>query len=69
MLCLCFLIQGRERMSKEDFLKSHEKKKEEKPKEIKLEWGKGLAQKLKLDCKKWKRRRINLLLGAGNTKG
>ncbi|KAG9146356.1 hypothetical protein Leryth_018409 [Lithospermum erythrorhizon] len=34
-----------ERMSKEEFLKSREKKKEEKPKEIKLEWGKGLAQK------------------------
>ncbi|KAH6804664.1 pre-mRNA-splicing factor of RES complex protein [Perilla frutescens var. frutescens] len=31
------------RMSKEDYLKSQ--KKDEKPKEIKLEWGKGLAQK------------------------
>ncbi|CAI9114342.1 OLC1v1015050C1 [Oldenlandia corymbosa var. corymbosa] len=32
-----------ERMTKEQFLKSQ--KKEEKPKEIKLEWGQGLAQK------------------------
>ncbi|KAL3649008.1 hypothetical protein CASFOL_005411 [Castilleja foliolosa] len=36
-----------ERMSKEEFLNSRkkERKKDEKPKEIKLEWGKGLAQK------------------------
>ncbi|KAL3846071.1 hypothetical protein ACJIZ3_003474 [Penstemon smallii] len=36
-----------ERMSREEFLelKKTEKKKHEKPKEIKLEWGKGLAQK------------------------
>ncbi|KAL8537709.1 hypothetical protein ACS0TY_012743 [Phlomoides rotata] len=40
-----------ERMSKEDFLKSHEKKKEEKPKEIKLEWGKGLAQKREAEAR------------------
>ncbi|GAB2265037.1 hypothetical protein Dimus_000104 [Dionaea muscipula] len=32
-----------ERISKDEYLKS--RKKEEKPKEIKLEWGKGLAQK------------------------
>ncbi|XP_059441159.1 uncharacterized protein LOC132173633 [Corylus avellana] len=38
-------IKG-ERISKEEFLKSRQKVKvEEKPKEVKLEWGKGLAQK------------------------
>ncbi|KAL0308556.1 UNVERIFIED_CONTAM: Pre-splicing factor CWC26 [Sesamum radiatum] len=42
-----------ERMSKEEFLKSQKKelKKEEKPKEIKLEWGKGLAQKREADAR------------------
>lgn len=38
------------RMSKDQFLKSQEKK-EEKPKEIKLEWGKGLAQKREAEAK------------------
>ncbi|KAK4366309.1 hypothetical protein RND71_014189 [Anisodus tanguticus] len=38
------------RMSKEEFLKNKKKKEEkEKPKEIKLEWGKGLAQKRELE--------------------
>lgn len=37
------------RMSKEDYLKSQ--KKEEKPKEIKLEWGKGLAQKREAEAR------------------
>ncbi|XP_075509465.1 uncharacterized protein LOC142545901 isoform X2 [Primulina tabacum] len=42
-----------ERMSKEEFLKSQKdkKKKEEKPKEIKLEWVKGLAQKREAEAK------------------
>ncbi|XP_009760789.1 uncharacterized protein [Nicotiana sylvestris] len=41
-----------ERMSKEEFLKSKKKKEEkEKPKEIKLEWGKGLAQKRELEAR------------------
>ncbi|XP_020553719.1 BUD13 homolog [Sesamum indicum] len=42
-----------ERMSKEEFLKSQKKelKKEEKPKEIKLEWGKGLAQKREAEAR------------------
>ncbi|XP_073052269.1 uncharacterized protein [Primulina eburnea] len=42
-----------ERMSKEEFLQSQKdkKKKEEKPKEIKLEWGKGLAQKREAEAK------------------
>ncbi|XP_009613363.1 uncharacterized protein LOC107820758 isoform X2 [Nicotiana tabacum] len=41
-----------ERMSKEEFLKSKKKKQEkEKPKEIKLEWGKGLAQKRELEAR------------------
>ncbi|XP_051151978.1 uncharacterized protein LOC127265969 [Andrographis paniculata] len=37
------------RMSKQEFLKSQ--KKEEKPKEIKLEWGKGLAQKREVEAR------------------
>ncbi|XP_042065937.1 BUD13 homolog [Salvia splendens] len=37
------------RMSKEEYLKSQ--KKEEKPKEIKLEWGKGLAQKREAEAR------------------
>lgn len=41
-------IKG-ERISKDDFLKQH--KKEEKPKEVKLEWGKGLAQKREAESK------------------
>lgn len=41
-------IKG-ERISKEDFLKSQ--KREEKPKEKKLEWGKGLAQKREIEAK------------------
>lgn len=42
-----------ERMSKDEFLKSQKKvhKKEEKPKEIKLEWGKGLAQKREAEAR------------------
>lgn len=42
-----------ERMSKEEFLKSQKdkQKKEEKPKEIKLEWGKGLAQKREAEAR------------------
>ncbi|KAL2453770.1 hypothetical protein Adt_48733 [Abeliophyllum distichum] len=42
-----------ERMSKEEFLKSQKKeqKKEEKPKEVKLEWGKGLAQKREAEAR------------------
>ncbi|XP_073141930.1 uncharacterized protein [Henckelia pumila] len=42
-----------ERMSKEEYLKSQKdkRKKEEKPKEIKLEWGKGLAQKREAESK------------------
>ncbi|KAF5477707.1 hypothetical protein F2P56_004324 [Juglans regia] len=44
-------IKG-ERISKEDFLKSRQKVKvEEKPKEKKLEWGKGLAQKREAETK------------------
>ncbi|KAL3511674.1 hypothetical protein ACH5RR_024391 [Cinchona calisaya] len=38
-----------ERISKEELLKSQ--KKEEKPKEIKLEWGKGLAQKRETEAR------------------
>ncbi|KAL0406727.1 UNVERIFIED_CONTAM: hypothetical protein Slati_3986600 [Sesamum latifolium] len=38
-----------EHISKEEFLKS--RKKEEKPKEIKLEWGKGLAQKREAEAR------------------
>ncbi|KAL0410584.1 UNVERIFIED_CONTAM: Derlin-1 [Sesamum latifolium] len=47
-----FHVPG-ERMSKEEFLKSQKKelKKEEKPKEIKLEWGKGLAQKREAEAR------------------
>lgn len=37
------------RMSKDEFLKSQ--KKEEKPKEVKLEWGKGLAQKREAEAR------------------
>ncbi|KAH6774093.1 hypothetical protein C2S51_012497 [Perilla frutescens var. frutescens] len=37
------------RVSKEDYLKSQ--KKDEKPKEIKLEWGKGLAQKREAEAR------------------
>ncbi|KAL3825208.1 hypothetical protein ACJIZ3_021237 [Penstemon smallii] len=42
-----------ERMSREEFLelKKKEKKKNEKPKEIKLEWGKGLAQKREAEAR------------------
>ncbi|VFQ87826.1 unnamed protein product [Cuscuta campestris] len=40
-----------ERVSKEEFLKSHKKKEKEKPKEIKLEWGKGLAQKREMEAR------------------
>ncbi|XP_022865942.1 BUD13 homolog [Olea europaea var. sylvestris] len=42
-----------ERMSKDEYLKSQKKvqKKEEKPKEIKLEWGKGLAQKREAEAR------------------
>ncbi|XP_055825816.1 uncharacterized protein LOC129894248 isoform X2 [Solanum dulcamara] len=41
-----------QRMSKEEFLKSKKKKEEkEKPKEIKLEWGKGLAQKREMEVR------------------
>ncbi|XP_011098404.1 BUD13 homolog [Sesamum indicum] len=42
-----------ERISKEEFLKSRKKefRKEEKPKEIKLEWGKGLAQKWEAEAR------------------
>ncbi|PIN14342.1 hypothetical protein CDL12_13038 [Handroanthus impetiginosus] len=42
-----------ERMSKEEFLNSQkkERKKEEKPKEIKVEWGKGLAQKREAEAR------------------
>ncbi|KAL3626322.1 hypothetical protein CASFOL_029871 [Castilleja foliolosa] len=42
-----------ERMSKEEYLKSQKKegKKDEKPKEIKLEWGKGLAQKREAEAR------------------
>ncbi|KAL7096857.1 hypothetical protein ACP275_10G106700 [Erythranthe tilingii] len=42
-----------ERMSKEEFFKFQKKdrKKEEKPKEIKLEWGKGLAQKREAEAR------------------
>ncbi|CAN4109875.1 unnamed protein product [Withania somnifera] len=41
-----------QRMSKEEFLKSKKKKEEkEKPKEIKLEWGKGLAQKREMEAR------------------
>lgn len=44
-------IKG-ERISKEEFLKSRQKVKvEEKPKEKKLEWGKGLAQKREAEAK------------------
>ncbi|KAJ8564715.1 hypothetical protein K7X08_001175 [Anisodus acutangulus] len=44
-------ITGKQ-MSKEEFLKSKKKKEEkEKPKEIKLEWGKGLAQKRELEVR------------------
>ncbi|KAL6189712.1 hypothetical protein ACLB2K_036115 [Fragaria x ananassa] len=39
-----------ERMSEEEKLKS-EKKRDEKPKEIKVEWGKGLAQKREAEAK------------------
>ncbi|GER55911.1 pre-mRNA-splicing factor cwc26 [Striga asiatica] len=41
------------RMSKEEFLESHKKelKKDEKPKEIHLEWGKGLAQKREAEAR------------------
>ncbi|CAL9023285.1 unnamed protein product [Prunus brigantina] len=39
-----------ERISKEELLKS-QRKVEEKPKEIKLEWGKGLAQKGEAETK------------------
>ncbi|KAL5551228.1 hypothetical protein UlMin_001404 [Ulmus minor] len=42
-------IKG-ERITKEEFLKST-KKVEEKPKEIKLEWGKGLAQKREVEAR------------------
>ncbi|KAJ8528254.1 hypothetical protein K7X08_021946 [Anisodus acutangulus] len=41
-----------QRMSKEEFLKSRKKKEEkEKRKEIKLEWGRGLAQKRELEAR------------------
>ncbi|MCD9642227.1 hypothetical protein HAX54_028918 [Datura stramonium] len=41
-----------QQMSKEEFLKSKKKKEEkEKPKEIKLEWGKGLAQKREMEVR------------------
>ncbi|CAN1323107.1 BUD13 homolog [Linum perenne] len=40
----------RERISKEEYLKSKERK-EEKPKEKKIEWGKGLAQKREVEAK------------------
>ncbi|KAK7838829.1 bud13 like protein [Quercus suber] len=41
-----------ERISKEEFLKQRKKVKvEEKPKEIKLEWGKGLAQKREAEAR------------------
>ncbi|CAN1826436.1 BUD13 homolog [Linum perenne] len=39
-----------ERISKEEYLKSKERK-EEKPKEKKIEWGKGLAQKREVEAK------------------
>lgn len=42
-------IRG-ERITKEEFLKS-QRKVEEKPKEIKLEWGKGLAQKREAEAR------------------
>jgi pre-mRNA-splicing factor CWC26 len=39
------------RISKEEYLKSKQKKVIEKPKEIKLEWGKGLAQKREAEAR------------------
>ncbi|KAL1204938.1 hypothetical protein V5N11_016289 [Cardamine amara subsp. amara] len=39
------------RISKEEYLKSKQKKVVEKPKEIKLEWGKGLAQKREAEAR------------------
>nr|GMC96226.1 BUD13 homolog [Ipomoea batatas] len=40
-----------ERLSKEEYLQSQKKKEKEKPKEIKLEWGKGLAQKREMEAR------------------